>query len=183
MSRLAHVFAIAVFAVFGAACGTDFTLPPAQVANMVDTVTLHALDGSAITLPSAYNLLFAEPIRTDRSVDFDFAVNVIDDSVLLFPTGALDFQDLSGWLRVDLAFDEVLIAPDVAYVTEEPAALQVGDVLVLRSRVISCFGAFLPVYGKMEVLDASVANRLVTFQLLLDRNCGYRGLEPGTPTQ
>lgn len=183
MSRLTHLLAIAAFAVFGAACGSDFTLPPAQVANQIDTVTLYALDGSPLSFPSAFNLFTGLPVRTDRSVDFDFAVNVSGETVQFLPTGAMGFAEESAWLRVDVAFDDVLLAPDVEYVTEEPATLHVGDVFVLRSRVIACFGAFLPVYGKMEVIEASAVDRVVTLQLLLDRNCGYRGLGLGTPAQ
>lgn len=183
MSRLHYVLAIAVFAAIGAACGSDFTLPPAQVANQVDTITLYAVDGSPLSLPGGFNLLTGEILRTDRTVDFDFVVNVIDDSALLFPTGALNFSEESAWLRVETPFDDVLVAPDIAYVTDEAATLQVGDVFVLRSRVIQCFGAFLPVYGKFEVIDAPIAERFVTFKLLLNRNCGYRGLAPGVPAQ
>ena len=182
MPRLVPAFALAV-ATIGSACGEDFVLPPAQVANRVDTVVLYAIDGTPLTAPSAYNLVFGQTIRTDRTSDFDFAVNVSGDTTLLFPTGAMGLSDWSGWVRVPNAFDEVLLAPSVEYVAEEPAVLALGDVLVLRSRFVSCFGSQLPVYGKIEVLATSLENRSVSLQLLLNRNCGYRGLEPGTPAQ
>jgi len=183
MPRLLLTFALAVVMTIASGCGEDFVLPPAQVLNRVDTIVLYAFDGTPLSQPSAYNLVFASEVRTDRSADFDFAVNISGDSTLLFPTGALGFTDQSGWVRVADAFDEVRLAPSVEYVATEAAALHPGDVLVLRSRFVSCFGSALPVYGKISVLTTSVTDRSVTLQLLVDRNCGYRGLEPGAPAQ
>jgi len=182
MPRLVAAFALAVVTI-GSACGADFVLPPPQVANSVDTVVLYAIDGTPLSAPSAYNLVFGQTIRTDRTSDFDFAINISGDSTLLLPTGALGLTDWSGWVRVPDAFDEVLLAPAVEYVAEESAVLEPGDVLVLRSRFVPCYGSQLPVYAKVEVLATSLEERSVSLQLLLDRNCGYRGLEPGPPTQ
>jgi hypothetical protein len=39
----------------------------------------------------------------------------------------------------------------------------------------------LPRYGKFQVLAIDPAQRTVTLEFLIDRNCGYRGLEPGLP--
>lgn len=183
MPRLVPAFALAVVVTTGSACGDDFVLPPAQFANRVDTITLFAIDGTPLSKPSAYNLLFGQLVRTDRSLEFDFAVNVSGDSTFLIPTGVLGLTEQSGWLRVTDAFDDVLLAPSVEYVAEESARLVPGDVLVLRSRFISCFGSLLPVYAKIEVLETSLTDRSVTWQLLVNRNCGYRGLEPGPPAQ
>jgi hypothetical protein len=40
----------------------------------------------------------------------------------------------------------------------------------------------LPRYGKFRVLDLNIEERSVTLELLVDVNCGYRGLEPGFPS-
>ena len=53
-------------AILAAACsGTQ--LPPAQLSNAVDTVTLGALDGSDLRLPAAYSVVEGLAVRTDQS--------------------------------------------------------------------------------------------------------------------
>ena len=39
----------------------------------------------------------------------------------------------------------------------------------------------MPQYGKLEVLQIDTVAHTITFQHLVDQNCGYRGLEPGIP--
>jgi len=53
-----------------------------------------------------------------------------------------------------------------------------GDRLVVRSRVI-CTGLGVPLYGKIQIL--SFQDSTVTFQVLADKNCGYKDLLPGLP--
>jgi hypothetical protein len=48
----------------------------------------------------------------------------------------------------------------------------------VRSRVI-CTALGVPQYAKLEIL--ALDNKSVTFQVLVDRNCGYKGLAPGLP--
>src|SRR3954453_13655720 len=60
---------------FAAACSDANSLSDPTQTNVVDTVTLGALEGTSITTPSAYNIT-AGPVRTDASVDFEFAYNI-----------------------------------------------------------------------------------------------------------
>jgi hypothetical protein len=53
-----------------------------------------------------------------------------------------------------------------------------GERFMVRSRVI-CTALGVPQYAKLEIL--TLDNKSVTFQVLVDRNCGYKGLEPGLP--
>jgi hypothetical protein len=39
----------------------------------------------------------------------------------------------------------------------------------------------LPKYAKLEVLSFDDVTRIVTFRIITDDNCGFRGLEPGLP--
>jgi hypothetical protein len=39
----------------------------------------------------------------------------------------------------------------------------------------------VPKYAKLEVLSFDEAARTVTFRILIDENCGFKGLEPGLP--
>jgi hypothetical protein len=41
----------------------------------------------------------------------------------------------------------------------------------------------VPAYGKLEILSFDADNRTISFRVLANLNCGYKGLEPGIPTQ
>jgi hypothetical protein len=59
-----------------------------------------------------------------------------------------------------------------------------GTLFVIRSRssnVQCAFSGGLPRYGKFHVLGVDLVARTVTLEMLVDLNCGYRGLEPGIP--
>ena len=55
-----------------------------------------------------------------------------------------------------------------------------GDVLIARSRVACYLG--VPQYGKLHVLDFDDVLKTVRLEVLSDTNCGYKNLQPGTPT-
>src|SRR5690349_12778620 len=59
-----------------AACGDSNGLSDAFFANVVDTVTIGALNGTPISVPSAFSVVERRPIRLDQSSAFDFAFNV-----------------------------------------------------------------------------------------------------------
>jgi hypothetical protein len=40
----------------------------------------------------------------------------------------------------------------------------------------------VPNYGKLHVLSVDDADRTVTFEVLANRNCGFRSLRAGIPT-
>ena len=76
------------------ACGDPFALPRATLNNIVDTVSLYALNGTPPRTPSAYYLgsYLAPPVPVliQNGTGFDFAVDL--DSAyrpMLLPTGAL----------------------------------------------------------------------------------------------
>src|SRR3989442_12623220 len=72
-----------------AACGTTTGLPPAHIVNVVDTVSLYALDGTPLTAPSAYDVELLLAVRTDVTTPYDFIFN-IDTAVraLRLPTSS-----------------------------------------------------------------------------------------------
>ena len=57
------------------ACSDANSLADPTETNVVDTVTLGALEGTPIAVPSGYNISTGA-VRTDQSVDFEFAYNV-----------------------------------------------------------------------------------------------------------
>lgn len=174
-----------------AACGDPFGLGPPIFENTVETVELYALRGTAVNLPSAYSITFAsEPVRVDQADEtrlFDFALD-IDSAhrVVLLTTGALELGRGSGAQVVDAPFDSIRIAPDRSYELDSALTLEIGDVAVVHSRPTDCrvfINAAYFFYAKLQILAVDTTARRIDFQLLVNRNCAYRGLEPGLPSR
>lgn len=180
--RIAGLTALLV----AAACGDPNELPDAQIANIVDTVTISALTGTPIRLPSAYSIADRLTVRTDLSAQFDFAFDILPSSgaPVLLPRSALGFP-LEGGLQPGLqrreeSFAAITEAVSNGYLTRDTIPITAGERYMARSRVV-CTSLGVPRYGKLEILGIDAAARTVTFQVLVDENCGYIGLEPGIP--
>jgi len=166
-----------------AACDDQFPLPPALFTNVVDSVTLYALDGTPVTSPSGFIVEQRALVRVDRASTLDFAVN-IDPSgqAVLLPSGALGYSSLSGIKVVNQLFDSLNVAPGDPYERLEPVPVSAGTVLVVQTAPVVCaFSAFLPLYAKVEVTAIDVVQRTFTLRVLANVNCGYRSLETGIP--
>ena len=174
-----------VAALLLAACGDSNGLPAASVPNTVDTISLFALDGTPITSPSGLRLRPLDVVRTDLTSIFDFAFNITAaGQPVLLPSGALDLPAGSGVQVQSVPFASITSAPTSPYVDTLPVSMDSGTVAILRSRPVSdivCGVVFF--YGKVEVLAVDPAARRVDLQILVDQNCGYRGLEPGLPSR
>ena len=184
--RFRTLLATASAALVIAACGDDGYIAPPTADNVVDTVTLGALfHNDDITLESAYSISLARPVRTDASGNFDFAFDV--DSTLgpvLLPaevTGVFyPSKTNPGLQRMTVPFDSIVRARSNGYVTNAPLTADSGDVFLARS-LISC-GIGVPLYAKLQILAVDTVANTVTFQIMVNQNCGYRGLEPGLPS-
>ena len=167
------------------ACGSGSQLAPPQFENVVDTVVLHALTGTPIATPSAFDGIQGIPVRTDLNLTFDFAVDLDGANVLLLmPAGTLGYAEEPGLLVTAESFDGLTSAPLEGYAPDTVRTADVGTVFVLRSRASSelcSLSGALPRYSKFQVLAIDLPARAITLAVLVDRNCGYRGLEPGLP--
>jgi hypothetical protein len=56
----------------------------------------------------------------------------------------------------------------------------VNQVYLARSSVV-CTTFGVPVYAKLHILSFDDADREITFEVLANRNCGFRNLQPGLP--
>ncbi len=168
-----------------AGCGDPFALPRAGFTNVVDTVSLYALSGTPVRTPSGYNVQFREPILVQDGGILDFAVDL--DSAyrpVLLSTGALRLGRGSGVQVTTLPFDSIKIAPAGGFQLDSAVTLEVGGRAIVHSRPATCsFQIPALYYAKLEILAVDTAARRVTFQILVDANCGYRGLEPGIPSR
>ncbi len=168
------------------ACSDSTGLLPPVFPNTVDTVTLAALRDTPVSIPSAYDMVFVSRARTDLGQPFDFAFNIDSaGSPVILPAGLLGFQMEAAWRRSSREFAQIASAPTEDYTPDEPLTVALGDVFLARSRNSSSGCGYLgslPRYGKFRVLDLNVEERSITLEMLVDVNCGYRGLEPGFPS-
>jgi len=181
--RLGFLAAACGVAALAAACNVDnLGLPLATDANVVDTVSLWALDGTALSLPSGYQLSSKTTVRTDRSSSFDFAFNVDTLGRLEFlPTGALGLGIGSGLQRATATFEAIGTPPTAAFTSDSAFVFDTGTVAVVRSRPGCSLGATIFFYAKLKVLAYDAVARRVDFEILVNANCGYRSLQPGVP--
>lgn len=170
-------------AALGAALAcNDSQLGEAGTANFVDTVTLGAINGAALTMPAAYSITTGTSVRTDQSSAFDFAYDIIPGkgpsllplAVLGLGTGGSTNPALQ---KVTTAFDDLRSGPTSGWLTNDTLPIVVGDVVAGRSR-ISCYLG-VPQYAKFQVLSFDDTQKTVHMKALANVNCGYRNLEPG----
>ncbi|MGB7213224.1 MAG: hypothetical protein WBC97_11445 [Gemmatimonadales bacterium] len=171
-------------AVATAACSVDDLRPTAGILNVVDTVTLGALDGSALTVPSAFSVANNTTVRTDQSSNFDFAYNIVSSQHELIPVQLLNLLTKSttnpGFIRSTVPFDSIFTAPLNGYILDSAQVVAPGDVFLARS-VILCSSTGTASYAKLEIMSIDDSAKTVTFRVLADVNCGYHDLQPGIP--
>ena len=170
----------------GAAC-SDTILPEPLNPNLVDTVSLFALDGTPVATQSGYSVVGGGPVRTDITAAFDFLFNIDTlGRAVLIPASALQLSGNAGIqpLPANTVFDEVLTAPGGFYITDSAVTVLPGDVLAVRSRLVACDPlGNLYYYAKVGIIGIDAGARRISFEILSNRNCGYRSLEPGRPTE
>src|SRR6266487_3724704 len=172
-----------------AACGDPFGLLPPAIANVVDSaVSLYALTGTPPATPSGYRLDIHQAVLTQESTpatpfDFAFDIDTAGRAVLL-PSGALRLGRGAGVQISAAPFDSIRLAPGGGYQLDSAVVVDSGSVAILHSRPVTCnigLSAGYAYYAKLQVLRVDSAARRLDFQILVDQNCGYRGLEPGLP--
>ena len=168
------------------ACNPSTTLPAATINNVLDTVTLGAIIGTPLTVPSGFSVALDRPVRTDIESNFDFVFNVdtlghpvfLTIQVLGIPNAS---PLLPGFIESTVAFDSMVNAPLNGYITNRPFSAAVGKTYYIRSSMV-CTSLSSAIYGKLQVIDFDPANNEVTFKVLVDSNCGYHSLMLGRPT-
>jgi len=175
-----------LFALGAAACSDPNALADATVANVERTDTLWALVGTPVATPSGYSVEGSRRVRTDLSVNFDFAYNVETQGEHIFlPRAALGIDTANaakpGFQIRNESFEAITIAPSNGYITDVPVPITVGQRYVVRSRVTCQIG--VPKYAKMEILAFDELTRIVSFRILTNDNCGFKSLEPGLPNR
>ncbi len=188
MTRLTSGLALAAFIAVAGACSDPNALQDASITNVVDTsVTLWSLTQGPLNKPVAYSIIARNGVRTwEVGSAFEFAFDVTPDGRPVFiPTdllGLLGTTSLKPGLRATTAtFDQMTRAPSNGYTVSDTIPVVVGDRFYIRTTVSACSVLSVPLYGKMEVTGVDSAAKTVTLKVLVDQNCGYRGLKEGLP--
>jgi hypothetical protein len=173
-------------AVTVSACGDPNLLLPANFFNEVDTVTVYALTDTPVWRPSAYAMTDGLTVRLDQTNSADFAFDIYPDSQPALLPGAVVGQPSQrglnpGLLRANAPFDSLVIAVVSGYQTNDTVHAEVGSVFYARANIIPTCFLGVPPYAKIEVLAVDYTERSMQFRILVNRNCGYKGLEPGIP--
>jgi hypothetical protein len=167
-----------------AACSETNLLPSPIFQNAVDSSTMYALSSTELGTPSGFDLFRGQPVRPELGEPFDFVVDFADGQAQLQPGQVIGVQQEAGYLVVNEPFDAIPEAPVDEYISDSALVLTPALVFVMRSRInrLNC-SVFvqLPHYGKFRVLSVDTAARSVTFEHLVNLNCGYRDLEVGLP--
>lgn len=179
--------ALAAVAFAPIACDGSIGLPPATANNLVDTVTLYALNGTQLGTPSGFDIVNRESIRVEHSEPFDFAFDLDSTgTAVLMPSTLLGAPSAAGFLTTGEAFDDLRKAPLDGYVMDSTLAITAGATFLARSRSssggCSLYVSALPRYGKFRVLGVDAVTRTIELEFLVNQNCGYRSLEPGVPS-
>lgn len=190
--RVRPVAAAAILAGAVTACGDDSNfLSPASSTNAVKIYSVWALSGTSAALPAAvqFSALTAErpQILANGAVNFEVAFDLTTDGKVRFlPARALVPQAPSGAPTVGLlksttAFTAVTRAPDRGYTDDSTMVVGVNETVLVRLASSGCiYGE--PYYAKAVVDSIIVAERRIVLRALTNRNCGYRALSEGLPS-
>jgi len=179
LSRILLCFILAA-----AACSDSNNLPDATIENVERTDTLWALVGTPVATPSGFSVDGSRRVRTDLTVDFDFAYNFqLDGQHVFLPRAALGIDTAQsvnpGFVSRTESFEAITTPPSGGYMTEAAVPIAAGQRYGVRSRITCNLG--VPKYAKLEILGFDESLRIVTFRVLANDNCGFRSLEPGLP--
>lgn len=186
MKRLIFATLVTSGIVATSACDDPLALTPPYAENIMDTVTVFALQGTPLGVPSGYDVA-RRSLAAVENQPFDISFDIDANGVArLFPRGALGLPMDVGVLSPEdgFAVDE---APIEGYSFDSTFVVAPDSVLVVRSRSVTdgCpfFLGALPRYGKFRILSVSAAERTIVMEGLVNINCGYRQLQVGVPTR
>jgi len=169
-------------------CGDALSLLPASQENKVDTVVVFAANGTGITQPSGYSIVSRSRIRLDQGNTFDFIYYINSEGRHFFlPVAAIASTGRTtgnaGFQKTDTPFEDILIAQQLGYITNDSIPITPGQTFYARSTVSQACDLGIPFYAKVQVLSIDDVHRGVSFRILSNVNCGYRGLQTGIPKQ
>src|SRR5215217_46003 len=116
------------------ACG-DPTRIEASFNNVRDTLSLFALSGTPVSVPTAVDLQTQTLLRTETSTPFDLAFDIDQNgNVVLIPVQLITpGLGNTGVQKVSTAFESIGRAPDGTYVKDTTTTIAPNEVVVVRA--------------------------------------------------
>jgi hypothetical protein len=173
------------------ACGDSLT-PVTPIDTVERQLTLFALNGTDVTLPSSILVLGPlaqpQPKRIDANFAFDVAFDIKSaDSVAIhtvaFVANQLTSTHRVGLQRTDQTFDAAVRAPTTGYVYDSTLTVGLGRTVFVDVFESTCSLSFNgpSVRAKIKVDSLDLARRVLYVDILSDPNCGFRTLSIGKP--
>jgi hypothetical protein len=185
--RYRALLVAAVAAVAQSGCSDPATLQN-SFPNLEEKRLVYAMNGTAITLPSALSVRSTGVARIDASFLFDIAFDLDANGVVVAYTQARVATQLVPTHRVglqvsDSPFSLVTRAPSSGFVYDSLVSLPIGKTLLVDVLQQDCVSSFLGpnIRGKVAVDSVVIATRSIFLHVLSNPNCGYHSLVQGTP--
>lgn len=184
--------AVVACSVLAVACG-DLTRQKATYASALASFQLYTLTQSPAAQPNALAFL-GGVTRASSSFTFDVAFDFdATGRILVYPVRLLGGAPAGPLKRVGLqivpgSFDALREAPETGYDTLNVKTINVGTTVAVELRdQTACFSysVLTPqlLYAKFTIDSVTPATRKIYGKLVLDPNCGYRGLVPDSIPQ
>lgn len=171
-----RLFVVALAATVLGACEDPLAPTLAPVPDEASEATLHDFRTSELRQASAFDVTAPGAVRTDQTSGWDFLLGLENGTFRFRPRSVvLDESSSAGLQEMSTTFEELSMAPEGGYVTDEATTVEEGSVYAARSRQQ---GACLS-FAKLEVLAVDAGAGSVTIRFLANPNCGRRTLVAG----
>ena len=173
------------------ACG-DVTAFKASIPNDERSLTVYAMNGTSPSLPSAVSVRTGALVRIDPTWQFDLAFDMDDFGFVTVRSVKAVASELSSVNRVGFRldsvhpYDEITVAPTSGFAYDTSVVLLGGRVLLIDVIDPSCQGrSFLGfnIRAKLKVDSIDIPKKSITFRMLRNPNCGFKGLTEGLPKE
>lgn len=177
MRTSSQILLVALAAGFLAGCEDPFAPNLAPVPDEPSEAVLFDFRTAELRQPSAFDVISTRAVRTDQTSGWDFLVEADRGTFLFRPRSVvLDESSTAGLQRMDVSFEELSMAPEGGYVTDDPVPAEEGAVYAARSRQRSA-GCLR--FLKLEVLAVDPEAGSLDVRFLGNPNCGRRTLVAG----
>lgn len=181
LTRSSLLASAVLLAVVLTACEDPFAPQLRPVPEEPSTAVLFDFETSELRAASAFDVVSRREVRTDQTAGWDFLLAREGGQFEFRPRNVvLGGNSTAGLQSFDGSFEELRMAPEAGYATDEVVPIEEGAVFSARSRQEGGgFGIGCLRFLKLEVLSLDSVEGSVTIRYLGNPNCGRRTLVPG----
>jgi hypothetical protein len=165
-------------------------LPSPTSENTDRQYVVWAMTGTPAAHPAAYAFNAEQAVRpqvlSGGGLNFDIAFDIVDGKLVVLtakavvPAPPAGVQTI-GMMPANPVYEQISRAPDSGYRPDSSLTLTVGKAIILRLENVGC-PYQEPFYAKLTVDSINVVERFAVVRSLIDKNCGYKSLAVGFPT-